>query len=114
MSAYRTIGIDGGMMGPMTDETAVSAAAKAGVYLPSRVISDCITLPELAASARDQRVTEAQQPVHDAAAVHELRGEDEERNGEQQIARVHAVQELLGGGAEVDPLRIEVKDRAGD
>ena len=39
------------MMGPMTEDTAVSAAAKAGVYLPSRVISDCITLPELAASA---------------------------------------------------------------
>ena len=29
-SAYNTSGIDGGRMGPMTAETAVSAAAKAG------------------------------------------------------------------------------------
>ena len=39
------------MIGPMTDETAVSAAAKLGGYLPSRVISVCISLPEPAASA---------------------------------------------------------------
>src|SRR5262245_53307748 len=52
ISAYSTSGIDGGMIGPSTDDTAVSAAAKAGLYLPSRVISDCISLPEPAASAR--------------------------------------------------------------
>src|ERR1051326_565071 len=51
MSAYSTIGIDGGMIGPITEDTAVSAAAKAGGYLPSLVISTCISLPELAASA---------------------------------------------------------------
>jgi len=35
----------------MTDDTQVSAAAYAGGYLPSRVISDCMSLPEAAASA---------------------------------------------------------------
>ena len=39
------------MIGPITDDTQVSAAANAGGYLPSRVISDCISLPEAAASA---------------------------------------------------------------
>ncbi len=38
-------------MGPMTADTQVSAAAKAGGYLPSLVISVCISLPEAAASA---------------------------------------------------------------
>jgi hypothetical protein len=51
ISAYSTSGMEGGMMGPRTDETAVRAAAKAAVYLPSRVIRVCMSLPEPAASA---------------------------------------------------------------
>ena len=39
-------------MGPMTEDTAVTAAAKLAVYLPSCVIIFCMTLPEAAASAR--------------------------------------------------------------
>ena len=39
------------MIGPSTDDTQVSAAANAAVYLPSRVISVCMILPEPAASA---------------------------------------------------------------
>ena len=39
------------MTGPITADAAVSAAAKAGGYRPSLVISDCMILPELAASA---------------------------------------------------------------
>ena len=83
-----TIGIDGGMIGPMTAVAAVSAAAKAGGYLPSLVIMSCIILPLPAASAMaepghageddalddvdmrqpaaetaDDRIAEAQQPV---------------------------------------------------
>ena len=50
--AYSTSGIEGGMMGPMTEEAAVRAAAKLAVYFPSFVISVCISLPEPAASAR--------------------------------------------------------------
>ena len=40
------------MMGAMTEDTAVRAAAYAAGYLPSCVIIFCISLPELAASAR--------------------------------------------------------------
>ena len=39
------------MIGPITAEAAVSAAAKLGVYLPPRVIIICIILPVPAASA---------------------------------------------------------------
>src|SRR3954464_10324624 len=46
-----TSGIEGGMIGPITEDTAVSAAAKAGVYLPSFVINVCMILPLPAASA---------------------------------------------------------------
>ena len=115
------------MIGPMTDDTHVSAAANAGGYLPSRVIIDCIILPEAAASASaepdmlekmmlcttltwakpaaettDDRVAEVQQPVHDAAGVHELGGEDEQRDRQQQLAGHHAVQQLLGRRPHVD------------
>src|SRR3546814_16969131 len=49
--ANSTIGIDGGMIGPITAVAAVSAAAKLGAYLPSFVIMFCIILPVPAASA---------------------------------------------------------------
>ncbi len=39
------------MIGPIVAATAVRAAAKARVYFPSRVISDCMSLPAPAASA---------------------------------------------------------------
>ena len=105
------------MMGPMTEDAAVRAAAKLAVYFPSCVIIFCISLPELggvregrarhsreddalhdvdvseaAAEAPDERVAEAQQPFRDAADGHELGGEDEQRYGQQHEARVHAVE----------------------
>ena len=40
------------MIGPMTEDAAVRAAAKAAGYLPSWVIIFCMSLPEAAASAR--------------------------------------------------------------
>jgi hypothetical protein len=43
--------MDGGMIGAMTEDAAVSPAANAGVYFPSRVIMFCISRPEPAASA---------------------------------------------------------------
>ena len=39
------------MIGPITEDAAVRAAAKAGVYWPSCVISACMILPRPAASA---------------------------------------------------------------
>ena len=134
-----TMGIEGGMIGPMTADAAVSAAAKLGVYLPSCVIIACIILPEPAASAMaepghagkddalhdidlrqsapeaaDQRIAEAQQPFRHAARVHQLGGEDEQRNGEQDVARIHAVEQLLRGRPHVETGEIEVEDRSAD
>jgi hypothetical protein len=64
--------------------------------------------------ATDQRVAESQQPIHDASGVHEFRGEDEQRNGEQQVARVHAIQKLLRGRPHVEPGQPQVEHRAPD
>ena len=139
ISAKSTSGIDGRMMGPMTDDTQVSAAANAGGYLPSLVIIVCISLPEAAASASaepdmlartmacrtftcakpaaeapDDRVAEAQQPVQDAAGAHERGGEDEQQDGEQQLARHHAVQQLLGRRSHVDAGKEHPEDGATD
>ena len=123
----RTIGIEGGMIGPITAVAAVSAAAKLGGVAGRRaVIIFCISLPlpaasaiaepdmpakmialhdvdlgEAAAEAADERVAEVEQPLGHAARVHDLGREDEERHREQDVARVHAVQQLLGGGAHV-------------
>ena len=73
-----------------------------------------VHLGEAAAVAPDERVAPAQQPIHDAAGIHELCGEDEERDREQQVARVHAVQELLGGRPHVEAREIEIQHRARD
>src|SRR6185295_2552186 len=44
----------------------------------------------------------------------ELGGEDEQRNGQQHVARVHAVEKLLGGGAHVEAGEVEVQHRPAD
>jgi len=73
----------------------------------------CTTLT-CAAEAADDRVAEAQQPVHDAAGVHELGGQHEQRHRQQQEARVHAVEQLLGRGAHVEAREGQIEDRAAD
>ena len=98
-------------MGPMTDDAAVSAAAKLGVYFPSWVIIRCISLPEAAGEAAHQRVAESQQPLGDASGIHELGRADEERNRKQHIARVHAVEQLLGRGSHVEAGQVQVEHR---
>jgi hypothetical protein len=50
-SAYTTIGIDGGMIGPMMAADAVIAAAYATGYFPSRVIMPMMIRPMPTASA---------------------------------------------------------------
>ena len=67
-----------------------------------------------AAEAADDRVAELEQPVHDAAGVHELGGEDEQRDREQQLACHHAVQQLLRRGAHVEARHEQPQDRAAD
>ena len=73
-----------------------------------------VDLGEAAAVAPDERVAEAQQPFRDAADGHELGGEDEQRNGQQHEARVHAVGQLLGGGADIEAGHQKIKHRSPD
>ena len=105
------------MMGPITEDAAVSAAAKLARVLAvlrhhllhqlagARGVRERrarhageddalhdVDVSEAAAEAPDERVAEAQQPLRDAADVHELGGEDEQRNGQQHVAAVHAVE----------------------
>ena len=73
-----------------------------------------VHLREPAAIAAHERIAELEQPIHDAAAVHELGGEDEQRHGEEHVARVHAVEQLLGRGPHVEAGDPEVEHRARD
>ena len=73
-----------------------------------------VDLREPAAEAADERVAEAQQPLGHAADVHQLGGEDEQRHGEDDVVGIHAVEELLGGGAHVLAGEEQIEDRAGD
>ena len=127
------------MIGPMTDDTQVSAAANAGGYFPSRVIIVCISLPEAAASASAEpdmlartmacrtftcaspprkRPTIALQKssslFQDAAGAHERGGEDEQRDRKKQLACHHAVQQLLGRGPHVEPRDEQPEDGPAD
>ena len=69
---------------------------------------------EPAAEAADEGVAESQQPLRDAAGVHELGRQDEQRNGQQDLAPVHPVEQLLGGGAHVEPRQEEIEHRPAD
>ena len=73
-----------------------------------------VDVGEAAAEAPDERVAEAQQPFRDAADGHELGGEDEQRNGQQHEAGVHAVGKLLGGGPHVEAGQEEIENRSAD
>ena len=67
-----------------------------------------------AAEAAHQHVAEAQQMVRHLADVHQLGREQEQRDREQHVAVVKAVEDLLGGGAEVEAGKQEIEDRARD
>src|SRR2546425_2641625 len=73
-----------------------------------------VDVSETAAEASDERVAEAQQAFGDAADGHELGGEDEQRNGQQHEARVHAVGQLLGGGSDIEAGHQKIKHRSPD
>ena len=73
-----------------------------------------VDLREPAAEAADERVAEGHQPVGHAADVHELGREDEQRHREDDVVRVHAVEQLLGGRAHVLACEQQVEDRARD
>ena len=73
-----------------------------------------VDVAEPAAEAPDQHVAEAQQVIGHLADVHQLGGEQKQRHGEQHIAAVEPVQDLLGRGAEVETCQEQIEDRAGD
>src|SRR5204863_9867372 len=77
-------------------------------------VGDDVDVPETAAEAADQHEAELQQPVGQAADVHEIRGEDEQRDREQDVAVEQPVENLLGGGAEVEPRQQQIEDRGYD
>ena len=116
------------MIGPITAEAAVSAAAKLGVYLPSCVIMFCIILPEPAASAMAEpdmpakmmlwtTLTWARPPRKRPTSALQKRSSrsvmlpefmisaERMKSGtaSSDVARVHAVEQLLGGRAHVEP-----------
>src|SRR3546814_7666506 len=85
--ANSTIGIDGGMIGPITAVAAVSAAAKLGAYLPSFVIMFCIILPVPAASAMaepdmrsEEHTSELQSLMRISYAVFCLKKKNKKKN----------------------------------
>ena len=73
-----------------------------------------VDMGEAAAEAPHQGVAEMEQALGHRAGVHQFGGEDEQGHGEQDVARVHAVQQLLGGGAHVEAGEPEIEDRAAD
>ena len=78
------------------------------------IVCSDVDLRQAAAEAADDRVAEVQQPVGHRADVHQLGGQDEQRHGEDDVVGVHAVEELLGGGAHVEAGKQQIEDRAGD
>ena len=73
-----------------------------------------VDLRQAAAEAADHGVAEVQQPLGHRADVHQLRREDEQRHGEDDVVGIHAVEQLLGGGAHVEAGEQQIEDRAGD
>ncbi len=73
-----------------------------------------VDVRKAAAEPADDGVAEAQQALGHRADVHQLRGQDEQRHGEDDVVGVHAVQELLGGRSHVEPGQQQIEDRAGD
>ena len=73
-----------------------------------------VDVPEAAAKASHEHEAELQQPVGEAAGVHQVGGEDEQRHRQQHVAVEEAVQDLLGRGAEIEPGEEQVEDRRAD
>ena len=68
-------------------------------------------MAEAAAEAPDQHEAELQQPVGEAADIHQVGRQDEQRDREQHVAVEQAVEDLLGGGAEIEPRQQQIEDR---
>ena len=92
-----------------------AASAMAEPDMPAKMIDlHDVDVRQAAAETADDGVAEAQQPVGHRADVHQLGREDEQRHGEDDVVGIHAVEELLGGGAHVEAGEQQIEDRAGD
>ena len=72
---------------------------------------DHVDVTEPAAKAPDQGIAEAEQAVAQRAHVHDLGGQDEQRDRQQRVAVVQALQQLFCGNAEVLAGHHQVEDR---
>ena len=77
-------------------------------------IGDDVDVAQPAAKTADQDEAELKQPVGQAADVHQIGGEDEKRDRQQDVAVEQAVEDLLGRGAEIETRQQEIEDRGGD
>ena len=66
-------------------------------------VGDDVDVAKATAKTADQDEAELQQPIGQAADVHQVGGEDEQRDREQHVAVEQAVEDLLGGCAEIEP-----------
>jgi hypothetical protein len=47
------------------------------------------------------RIAELQQPISHGARVHDFGGKDEKGNCQEQVAHIHAIQDLFGRGSHI-------------
>ncbi len=73
-----------------------------------------IDVTEAAAKPADKHKTEFQKPIGEASAVHQIRGEDEQRHRQQNVAVEQTVQDLLAGGPKVEARDEQIEHRRAD
>ena len=71
-------------------------------------------MAETAPETADEGDTELEQPVGDRAGVHDVRGDDEQRHGEQHEAAVEAVHQNLACNAHALTAGGQINQRADD
>src|SRR5262245_40059571 len=70
-------------------------------------------MPKTTAEPANQHVAKAQKLIRHVADVHQLGREQEKRHCEQNIAGIETVQDLLGGGPEIETRQQQIEDGAG-
>ena len=71
-------------------------------------------MTQTASEAAHQHETELQETVGQGSDVHQVGGEDEERDSKQDIAVEQAIQNLLGRSPEIETRKQEIKHRGHD
>src|SRR5690606_6358295 len=73
-----------------------------------------VDLREAAAEATDEHLAEVEQAVRDAAGVHDVRSQDEQRHRQQHEGIIEPVEDLLAEQADVAPGREKIGDGGHD